>query len=71
MTSFRMIAVGMEEDIDHLVCAKNDGFSMTETENYASKKCTLGEAERLCNFGKWDAPDYSNCCTCFIDEMTF
>ena len=35
---------------------------MTETENYASKTCTLGEAERLCNFGKWDKPDYANCC---------
>ena len=43
-------------------CARDNGFAMTETENYASKTCTLGEAERLCNFGKWDKPDYANCC---------
>lgn len=35
---------------------------MTPTEEYASKACTMGEAERLCNFGKWDAADYGNCC---------
>ena len=34
---------------------------MTERENDASKICTLGEAERLCNFGKWYKPDYANC----------
>lgn len=36
---------------------------MTPTEEYASKACTMGESERLCNFGKWDAADYGNCCT--------
>ena len=35
---------------------------MTETENYASKICTLGEAEHLRNFEKWYKPDYANCC---------
>lgn len=35
---------------------------MTGTEEYGTKKCTLGEAERLCNFGKWDEADFGNCC---------
>ena len=43
-------------------CARDNGFAMTETENDASKICTLGEAEHLCNFGKWYKPDYLNCC---------
>lgn len=35
---------------------------MTETDSYATKKCTVGEAERFCNFGSWDEADYGNCC---------
>ena len=43
-----IIAVGIEKDLHRLDCARNDGFRMTETDNYASKKCTLGEVDRFC-----------------------
>ena len=43
---------------------------MTETDSYASRKCTVGEAERFCNFGSWDEADYGNCCKCFYVILT-
>lgn len=52
-----------------LVCIRNDGFPMTQTDDYASKRCTIGEAERFCNFGEWDKADYGNCCMVLIFEF--
>ena len=39
------------------------------TEEFATKKCTLGEVERFCNFGKWDAPNYDACCTFWLEFL--
>lgn len=49
-----------------LECIRDDNFAMTETDSYATKKCTVGEAERFCNFGSWDEADYGNCCRFFF-----
>ena len=63
-----IIAVGIEKDLHRLDCARNDDFRMTETDNYASKACSIGEVDRFCNFGRWDDPDYSDCCMCLSQQ---